>query len=71
MNPNPNADFEAGVEAALRRAAKRALRIGLETGTPVWVMKEGRMVDLAKEYRLENGRPRRRATRRTGRSSRG
>jgi hypothetical protein len=32
--------------AALRRAARTALREGLETGTPVWVIKEGRMVDL-------------------------
>jgi len=34
------------IDAALRRAAKRALREGLETGTPVWVIKNGRMVDL-------------------------
>jgi hypothetical protein len=34
--------------AALRRAAKEALRIGLETGTPVWVMIDGRIVDLTK-----------------------
>ncbi len=38
-------------KAALERAAKRALRIGLETGTPVWVMKEGRIVDLTKEHK--------------------
>ena len=36
---------------ALRRAAKRALREGLETGTPVWVLKKGRMVDLARGKR--------------------
>jgi len=40
-----------GSFAALRRAARRALRIGLETGTPVWVMKNGRMVDLTREVR--------------------
>jgi len=34
---------------ALRRAARRALELGLETGTPVWVIKNGRMVDLARE----------------------
>jgi hypothetical protein len=33
---------------ALRRAAKRALQLGLETGTPVYVMKEGKIVDLTK-----------------------
>jgi diaminopimelate decarboxylase len=38
-------------EKALRRAAKRALEIGLQTGTPVYVIKEGKIIDLAKEYR--------------------
>ena len=36
---------------ALKRAAKRALREGLETGTPVWVIKNGRMVDLTRGKR--------------------
>lgn len=39
-----------GAEAALRRAAKKALQIGLETGTPVWVIEDGRMVDLTKVH---------------------
>jgi len=43
--------------AALRRAAKRALRDGLETGTPVWVIKNGRMVDLTRGKRRK-ARPR-------------
>jgi len=38
-------------EAALRRAARRALQIGLETGTPVYVIKKGQIVDLTKEKR--------------------
>jgi len=38
-------------EAALRRAAKRALQIGLETGTPVYVLEDGKIVDLTKRYR--------------------
>jgi hypothetical protein len=38
-------------EKALRRAAKRALEIGLQTGTPVYVIKDGKIVDLTKEYR--------------------
>ena len=37
-------------EKALRRAAKRALEIGLQTGTPVYVMKKGKIIDLTKEY---------------------
>ena len=36
---------------ALRRAARRALQIGLETGTPVYVMKRGKIVDLTLSYR--------------------
>jgi hypothetical protein len=34
---------------ALRRAARRALEIGLATGTPVYVMKAGKIVDLTRE----------------------
>ncbi len=31
---------------ALRRASDRALRLSKATGTPFWVMKNGRMVNL-------------------------
>jgi hypothetical protein len=31
---------------ALRRASDRALRLAQATGTPFWVMKNGRMVNL-------------------------
>lgn len=34
---------------ALRRAARRALEIGLQTGTPVYVWQDGKIVDLTKE----------------------
>jgi hypothetical protein len=34
---------------ALRRAARRALELGLQTGTPVYVWKNNRIVDLTKE----------------------
>jgi hypothetical protein len=34
---------------ALRRAAKNALALGLRTGTPVYVVKNGKIVDLTKE----------------------
>jgi hypothetical protein len=40
-----------GSEAALCRAAKRALQIGLETGTPVYVLEDGKIVDLTKRRR--------------------
>jgi hypothetical protein len=35
--------------AALRRAARRALEIGRKTGTPVYALKRGGIVDLTKE----------------------
>lgn len=37
---------------ALRRAAKRALELGLQTGTPVYVWKNNQIVDLTKEQRF-------------------
>jgi len=36
---------------ALRRAAKRALELGLQMGTPVYVWKDGKIVDLTQEQR--------------------
>jgi len=46
----------AGTDAALRRAAKRALQIGLETGTPVYVLEGGKIVDLTKRHRRKRKR---------------
>lgn len=37
--------------AALRRAARRARELGRKTGTPVYVLKNGRIVDLTKEWK--------------------
>ena len=45
-----------GSYAALRRAAKRALQIGLETGTPVYVLEDGKIVHLTKMYRRKRKR---------------
>ena len=36
----------AAITRALRRASDRALRLSQATGTPFWVMKNGRMVNL-------------------------
>ena len=36
---------------ALRRAAKRALELGIQTGTPVYVMRNNKIVDLTKDQR--------------------
>ena len=34
---------------ALRRSAKRALELALQTGTPVYVWENGKIVDLTKK----------------------
>ena len=36
-------------ETALRRAAEKARELGRRTHTPVWVVRDGRLVDLTKE----------------------
>ncbi|HKU72553.1 MAG TPA: hypothetical protein VJR02_01410 [Pyrinomonadaceae bacterium] len=36
---------------ALRRAAKAALELGLKTGTPVYVIRNNKIVDLTKDQR--------------------
>ena len=33
---------------ALRRAAKRALQLGIQTGTPVYVIRDNKIIDLTK-----------------------
>ena len=43
-----------GVDAALHRAARRARELGEQTGTPVYVMRDGEIVDLTAEKRSEN-----------------
>jgi len=48
---------------ALRRAAKRALELGLQTGTPVYIWKNDRLVDLTKEHRPSKKSKSKRASR--------
>lgn len=48
---------------ALRRAAKRALELGLQMGTPVYVWKDGKMVDLTKEQKPTKKSKSKRSTR--------
>ena len=42
------------VDAALRRAARRARELGRKTRTPVYVLKNGRIVDLTKEWKRQS-----------------
>jgi diaminopimelate decarboxylase len=41
-------------DVALRRAARRARELGRKTGTPVYVLKNGRIVDLTKEWKRQS-----------------
>ena len=45
--PSKDPDILSSAKA-LRRSAKRALEIGLQTGTPVYVMQKGNIIDLTK-----------------------
>jgi len=40
-----------GIDAAMQRAAERAREIGRRTGTPVWVMVDGKLIDALTEER--------------------
>jgi hypothetical protein len=51
VRPKRHSREEEETLRALRRAAKRALELGLQTGTPVYVWKDGKIVDLTKEQR--------------------
>jgi hypothetical protein len=46
MKPSKDPDILASAKA-LRRAAKRALELGRRTGTPVYVLRQGKIVDIA------------------------
>jgi hypothetical protein len=37
---------------ALRRAARRAMKLGVQTGTPVYVLQGGRIIDLTRNKRM-------------------
>lgn len=49
------------ISRALRRAARRALELGIETGTPVYVIRDGKIVDLTKDQPTTK-KPRRKRT---------
>jgi hypothetical protein len=53
MNPRvkPLSREEEDTLRALRRSAKRALELGRQTGTPVYVWKNGEIVDLTKQQK--------------------
>ena len=41
----------SGVDAALSRAFQRALELGRRTGTPVWIIEDGRVVNVLADER--------------------
>jgi hypothetical protein len=44
----------------MRRAARAARKLAIETGTPLYVWQDGRIVNLNPRARLKNGRKRHR-----------
>jgi hypothetical protein len=54
----PSGEKKIGQDAlrALRRAAKRALELGRRTGTPAYVLENGRIVDAAKRARTRKSK---------------
>ena len=46
----------AKVGVALRRAAAKARKLGFDTNTPVYVMRDGKIVDIVAEYRSAQSR---------------
>lgn len=49
----------ADITRALRRAARNALELGIKTGTPVYVMKNNKIVDLTKPKPTKKSRSKR------------
>jgi len=49
------------ISRALRRAARRALELGIKTATPVYVIRDNEIVDLTKDQPA-NRKPRRKRT---------
>jgi len=50
-NGKPKDNDLLGSHAALKRAARRALETARRTGTPCYVMKDGKIVDIARAGR--------------------
>lgn len=57
--PLPQSDL-AGVDMALRRAAKTALKLARQTNTPCYVVKDGKIVDIAVRH-TKTAQPEKRA----------
>ena len=55
MNQRTSGSKDPDIRAsakALRRAARRARELGVQTGTPVYVVQHGQIIDLTKQKRL-------------------
>ena len=46
----------ANAEAALKRAAYDALKLALQTGTPFYVYRDGKIIDLRPQYVFKDGK---------------
>jgi hypothetical protein len=59
VSPSPEAKETL---RALRRAARNALELGIKTGTPVYVMRNNKIVDLTKEQGTSKKSPSKRSS---------
>ena len=55
----------ADISRALRRAARKALELGIKTGTPVYVMEDDKIVDLTRNQQATR-KPSKRSSKKHG-----
>lgn len=60
----------AKVGVALERAAANARQLGFDTNTPVYVYRNGQIVDIVKEHRMTQSKKRTIAKKGTGKNNR-
>ena len=62
-----NSSETKDISRALRRAARNALELGIKTGTPVYVIRNNKIVDLTKDQRAAKKSRSKRSTPKTSR----
>ena len=60
-----NSSETKDISRALRRAARNALELGIKTGTPVYVIRNNKIVDLTKDPRAAKKSRLKRSTQKT------
>ncbi len=62
MNSRVNSKDTKDISRALRRAARKALELGIKTGTPVYVFQDNKIVDITKDPPRQKSRSTKKAT---------